>query len=483
MKKWFSILSLVLIGFSAFADSIPSVQPILEELLEEDLDTTNHRIERKIQKAEKPNADKTYKVYKFDVKDEIGPSIWRQMQQAFEQAKKYEADIFLIHMNTYGGMVLHADSMRTKILNSPYPVYVFVDNNAASAGALISIACDSIYMRKGGSIGAATVVNQTGEKMPDKYQSYMRSKMRSTAEAQGRDPRIAEAMVDESVYIEGIIDSTKILTFTTSEAIKHGYCEGMAENIEEVLKLVGIQQYEIEEYKISSTEKIIGFFVNPAVSGILIMIIIGGIYFELQTPGIGFPILAAIIAATLYFMPLYLQGLADNWEIVIFVVGVILLAVEIFVIPGFGVAGISGIALMLTGLTLSLVQNDGFNFDLSGTEMIAKALFTVLISLVLGSIGAFFLGKRFLEGGMFNRLVLNAVLSEPQEEGKVSEKDTLKQLVGQTGVAYTMLRPSGKVEIEGEIYDATALTGYMEKDDAVKVVKYEAAQLFVTKVG
>lgn len=473
----------MLLSFFAVADSIPVVQPIIENLIEEKLDTNNQKIERKIQKAEKLDASKTYKVYKFNVKDEIGPSIWRQMQQAFEAAEKFQADIFLIHMNTYGGMVLHADSMRTKILNSPYPVYVFVDNNAASAGALISIACDSIYMRKGGSIGAATVVNQDGEKAPDKYQSYMRSKMRATAEAQGRDPRIAEAMVDESVYIKGIVDSTKILTFTTTEAIKYGYCEGMAENIPEVLKLAGIHHYEIQEYEPSAVENIIGFFVNPAVSGVLIMIIVFGIYFELQTPGIGFPILAAIIAAALYFMPLYLQGLADNWEIIVFLLGIFLLALEIFVIPGFGVAGIGGILLILTGLTLSLIQNDGFNFDLSGSEVVARAILTVLLSLTLGGIVAFFVGKRFLEGNLFNKLVLNAVLQDSNEEGQPSAKETLKQLVGQTGVAYTILRPSGKVELDGEIYDATALTGYIEKGEEVKVVKYEATQLFVTKVG
>src|SRR6056297_2207520 len=125
-------------------------------------------------------------VYKLNIKREIGPAIWRQTQQAFEAADSLGADVFLIHMNTYGGTVLDADSIRTKILQSPLPVYVFIDNNAASAGALISIACDSIYMRPGGNIGAATVVNQSGQTMPDKYQSYMRSTMRSTAEAQGK---------------------------------------------------------------------------------------------------------------------------------------------------------------------------------------------------------------------------------------------------------------------------------------------------------
>ena len=126
-------------------------------------------------------------ILKFDMKEEVAPALWRKTQKAFNMAQSIDADLILIHMNTYGGMVVSADSIRTKILNSNIPVYVFIDNNAASAGALISVACDKIYMRPGGNIGAATVVNQTGEQMPDKYQSYMRSTMRATAEAQGKD--------------------------------------------------------------------------------------------------------------------------------------------------------------------------------------------------------------------------------------------------------------------------------------------------------
>ncbi|MCK4361462.1 MAG: S49 family peptidase, partial [Bacteroidales bacterium] len=124
---------------------------------------------------------KTFLVYKFDIKEEIAPPVLRKTQHAFKIARDTNADLILIHMNTYGGLLDAADSIRTIILQSKIPVYVFIDNNAASAGALISIACDSIYMRPGANIGAATVVSQTGEALPDKYQSYMRSMMRSTA--------------------------------------------------------------------------------------------------------------------------------------------------------------------------------------------------------------------------------------------------------------------------------------------------------------
>ncbi|MCK5693418.1 MAG: nodulation protein NfeD, partial [Bacteroidales bacterium] len=308
-------------------------------------------------------------IYTFAIKDNIAAPTWRITQEAFEEAQALEADAVILHLNTYGGEVSAADSIRTKLLNAPMPVYVFIDDNAASAGALIAIACDSIYMRPGGKIGAATVVNQTGEQVPDKYQSYMRATMRATAEAHGkdtlitgsdtllswhRDPAIAEAMVDPKLYVEGVSDTGQVLTFTASEAITHGYCEGTAASIEEVISKLGIEEYELRSYSPTGLDKMIGFLINPMISGILIMIIIGGIYFELQSPGIGFALGASILAALLYFAPLYLEGMAENWELILFIVGFILIMVEIFAIPGFGVAGVAGIIAVITGLTLSL---------------------------------------------------------------------------------------------------------------------------------
>lgn len=422
----------------------------------------------------------TQKVYVFDVKEEIGPPVWRKMQKAFDEADEWNADLILLHMNTYGGMVIHADSMRTRILNSEIPVWVFIDNNAASAGALISIACDSIYMRKGANIGAATVVNQEGSQMPDKYQSYMRSTMRATAEAKGRNPDIAQAMVDASIAIDGISDSGKVLTFTASEAMRNAFCEGMAENITEVLTMNGIADHELKSFEPTLLETFIGWLVNPAVSGILIMIVIGGIYFELQTPGVGFPIAAAIAAATLYFAPLYLEGLAENWEVVIFIAGLILIGVEVFVLPGFGVAGVAGILLVLSGLILSLVGNVGLDFDMVMPERLITASLTVVLATVIGLFGSISMARRLLDSHMFSSLVLSSV--QNKEDGFVGVDPTESSLVGQEGVVFSVLRPSGKVEIDGEVYDATALSGYIEKGETVKVVKYETAQLFVKKV-
>ena len=173
------------------------------------------------------------KVYYYKIDDNISKPALRLTERAVKDATEMKADYILLELNTFGGELDAADKIRTLLLNAPMPTLVFINNNAASAGALIAIACDSIYMASGSSIGAASVVNQNGEVMPDKYQSYMRSLMRATAEKNGRDPDIAQAMVDPDVRIVGISDSGKVLTFTTEEAMKNGFCEGMAENREE----------------------------------------------------------------------------------------------------------------------------------------------------------------------------------------------------------------------------------------------------------
>ncbi len=434
-------------------------------------------------------------VYKLDIKKEITPATRRQVSQAFAAADSLKADVFIIHMNTYGGTVVDADSIRTRILQSKIPVYVFIDNNAASAGALISIACDGIYMRPGGSIGAATVVNQTGQAMPDKYQSYMRSTMRATAEAHGkdttitaegdtivkwfRDPKIAEAMVDQRIFVEGVSDTGKVLTFTPMEAMEHGFCEGTAENVKEVLHQVGVDDYDLVEYEPTWIERIIGFLVHPMISGLLIMAIIGGIYFEMQSPGIGFPLAIALLAAVLYFMPLYLEGLAANWEIVLFIVGVVLLAVEIFAIPGFGVAGILGVSFMFIGLVLSLIDN--VNFDFEGVRLggVSVAITTVVLGVLGGFILALYLGDRLFtaNSGPFKNLALRTV--QPVNEGFVSVDTRMFGLKGKTGVTQTVLRPGGKIIIDGEVFDAVAETGFIEKGERVVVTRTESVQLFV----
>ena len=436
-------------------------------------------------------------VYSFAIMDNIAAPTWRLTQEALDEAYELGADVIILHLNTYGGEVSAADSIRTKLLNARVPVHVFIDDNAASAGALIAIACDSIYMKPGGKIGAATVVNQTGEQVPDKYQSYMRATMRATAEAHGKDtlvsgndttymwhrnPAIAEAMVDPKLYVEGISDTGQVLTFTASEAIEFGYCEGTAESLREVISKLGIKEYELKSYTPSGMDKVIGFLINPMLSGVLIMIIIGGIYFELQSPGIGFALAASVIAALLYFAPLYLEGMAENWEVILFIVGVVLMMVEIFAIPGFGVAGVAGIIAMVTGLTLSLVDNVVFEdpeFTGEGLGLLMKSLSLVLVAALLGLILSLWTTKKLLTTSAFSNLSLK---SEQQvDKGYIAVDTEQQSLVGEPGVAHTVLRPSGRVRVNEKIYDAMAEYGFIEKGESVKIVRYESGQVYVVK--
>lgn len=428
-------------------------------------------------------------IYKIDIRQEINRTSQIYLGKGLREAQSIGADAVLIHLNTYGGLLDAADSMRTAILYSPVPVHVFIDNNAASAGALISLACRKIYMRRGANIGAATVVGETGQAMPDKYQSYMRSLMRSTAEAHGRDtvvrgrdttfrwrrdPLIAEAMTDHGSVIPNLIDSGRTLTLTAGEAVEWGYCDGIADSVDEVItRLMGYDTYRLTTFAPSWLDELRGFLMNPVVQSILILLIVGGIYFELQSPGIGLPLAVAVIAAVLYFSPLYIEGLAENWEILLFVLGLILVALEIFVIPGFGVTGVCGIILLIAGFFLSLLDN--LHFDFSGVRLsdTGRAMTIVLSGIVLGSLAMLWLSDRIGRKGVLSRMALTADLT-----ASVSTP-VLTDMVGRTGVAETVLRPSGKVLIDGRLYDGVSESGFIERGTAVRVTRFENAQIYV----
>jgi len=296
-----------------------------------------------------------------------------------------------------------------------------------------------------------------------------------------RDPEIAQAMVDPSIVLKGIVDTGQVLTLTTLEAIKYGFCEGQAETVDDVIKMAGIKNYTIRELKFSGVDKIIIFLVNPVVSGILIMLIIGGIYFELQSPGVGFPLAAAIFAALLYFAPLYLEGIAANWHIMIFIVGIILLLVEIFAVPGFGVTGVLGVIGIVTGLAFVMVDKIVFRFGPSGDgvrEVVAAFAIVALASVLSFILSLWLSQKLFAPNRLFGSLALETSVN--QADGFVSfDKDKLQSLVGSRGTAHTVLRPSGKVIIGDEVYSAVAETGFIARGTEITVRREEQGQLYV----
>ena len=422
--------------------------------------------------------EKLPQVLHLKLTSDIDPRSNRYVTLGLKKANEMNVDYVILELDTYGGALTDADEIRTKILNYKRPIYAFINKDAASAGALISIACDSIYMTTGSSIGAATVVTGEGKAAPDKYQSYMRSIMRSTAESKGRNPEIAEAMVDEEIRLDSLIKDGKVLTFSVSEAIENGFCEAEVEGIKDIMLRSNLKTYDIELFKLNWSERIIALFLNPAISGVLILLILGGLYFELQSPGFGFPIVASIIAALLYFTPYYLNGLAENWEIIVFFVGLLLVSIEVFVIPGFGLPGILGLVFTIGSLALVMIKNDGLSFDLIEPSLINNAIITSLIGFLGALFLMIFMGARLTRTSFFNRFALTSV--QDTSTGYTSSFYD-KSLIGATGIVESVLRPSGRIKINNTVYDAYTRGEYLDKGEKIEVIAAEGTSLKVKK--
>lgn len=416
-------------------------------------------------------------VYRIRLDQDIDKAAERIVVKGLEKADEAGADYVLLDLDTYGGAVDAADSIRTAILRYEKPVIAYINMQAASAGALISIACNSIYMRTGSSIGAATVVNQSGEVMPDKYQSFMRGMMRATAQATGRDPKIAESMVD----------TANVLSLTPEEAIAVGYCEGKAESVDEAVRaVVGGNEFIVKNMEDDMTwlDRLIQLLLNPLLQSIFMMMIIGGIFVEIRTPGIGLPLVTAIVGALLYFAPLYVEHLAASWEILLFVIGLILIALEIFVIPGFGVAGISGIVAVVTALAFAMIDNaELLRWD--GTinlQPLLRPVAIVIFSITAAVFGSVWLVRRLYATRTFDTIALRQEMKA--SEGFTGVVSGLEHFIGDELEVFADLKPSGKVKgTDGRVYEAIlAFGGYAEKGSLVKVLRTEQGRLYCEKV-
>lgn len=421
-------------------------------------------------------ADSTTVFYRIRLAQDIDKAAQRLVVKGLEKAAEAQADYVLLDLDTYGGAVDAADSIRTAILRCDRPVIAYVNMRAASAGALISIACDSIYMKTGSSMGAATVVDASGEVLPEKYQSFMRGMMRATAEATGRNPEIAESMVD----------TANVLSLTPSEAMEVEYCNGTAETVEEVIvEVIGDNGFIVKEMEDDLTwlDRLIAILLNPILQSIFMMMIVGGIFVEIRTPGIGLPLVTAIVGALLYFAPLYVEQLAASWEILLFVVGLVLIALEVFVIPGFGVAGISGIIAVVLALAFAMIDNaDFFTFDGSFTlSPLLKPVAMVTMSITIAVFGSVWLIRKLLTVSSFNGIALHEEMKA--DEGYTGVVSGLDALVGQEVVVFADLKPSGKVQAaDGHIYEAALkFGGFASKGDSLRVVSAEQGRLYCEK--
>ena len=418
-------------------------------------------------------ADSLTVFYRIRLDMDIDKAAQRRVVLGLEKAEQHGADYVLIDIDTYGGAVDAADSIRSAILRYDKPVIAYVNMQAASAGALISIACDSIYMKTGSSMGAATVVNQNGDVMPDKYQSFMRGMMRATAQANGRDPKIAESMVD----------TAHVLSLTPEEAVEAGYCEGIYEDHVEVAdSIAGDNGFVIRDIDddLSWIDRLIQFLLNPLLQSIFMMMIVGGIFVEIRTPGIGLPLVTAIVGALLYFAPAYIGHLAEHWEILMFFVGLILIGVEIFVLPGFGVCGITGIALIILSLALSMVDNVEF-YHWDGTftiRPVIKPLGIVILSATAAVFGSVWLVRRLYPTKAFDHVALREEMKA--SDGYTGVPSGLESLVGAEVVVFSDMKPSGKVQTtDGRVYEAVLkFGGFASKGERLKVVSAGQGRLY-----
>ena len=416
-------------------------------------------------------------IYRIRLDQDIDKSSQRLVTLGLQKAAEASADYVLLDLDTYGGAVDAADSIRSAILRYEGPVVAFINMQAASAGALISIACDSIYMKTGSSIGAATVVDQSGKVMPDKYQSFMRGMMRSTAQATGRDPKIAESMTD----------TANVLTLTPSEAMQVGCCEGIAESCEEVaVILAGENGFIVRDMENDMTwlDKLIQFLLHPLLQSIFMMMIIGGIFVEIRTPGIGLPLLTAVAGALLYFAPAYLGHLAEYWEIMLFILGLLLIALEIFVIPGFGVAGVSGIVLVVVSLALAMVDNvELWRWD--GTLNlwpVVRPAGLVVLSAVAAVLGGILLVRRLYATRSLDHIALRQEMRA--SEGFTGVVSGLESLVGEKVVVFTDMKPSGKAKTSGgHVYEAVLkYGGFASKGEVLRVTGAEQGRIYCEKL-
>lgn len=392
------------------------------------------------------------------------------VERAVGEAEDTGKTGIIFHIDTPGGRVDSAVFIKDTILKARIPTIAFIDKNAISAGALISIACDSIYMSTGASIGAATAVDIQGKKASEKVISYFRAQMRATAEANGRRADIAEAMVDEDLEIEGVTTKGMLITLTYSEALELGISDGTVETIGDVLGIIGLPGEPVVEFHINWAEHIVRFLTHPLVSSLLMTVGFLGLLVEIKTPGWGIGGTIALAALALFFGSHYIVKLAGITELLLFTIGLILLALEIFVIPGFGIAGIGGIAAIFLGLYLSLLGTmpDPGDFIRAG--------YTIGWSIVLSILLGILILRQLPKTSLFHKLTLEMV--ESTGEGFTSA-DTRSELIGETGVTLSSLRPVGTAKIDGRRMDVVTEGDYIDENTPIVVTEVHGHRIVV----
>ena len=406
------------------------------------------------------------------------------IERVIKQADQEVPDAIIFDIDTFGGRLDGATRIKDAIMSSPVPTVAFINRRAISAGALISLSCEKIFMSKGATIGAATAVDLEGKKASEKVISYMREEMSATAEARGRPARIAEGMVDEdlevpyviiqgdTMHLEGIEGSKagKLITLTTEKALRLGIADDMQDTFQEVLTALGLEDAEVVSFAPSWSEYVVRFLTDPIVSSLLMSIGFLGLLFELRTPGFGIGGIIGTIALVLFFGTSFIAQLANFTEVLIFLGGLTLLILEVVAIPGFGLAGIGGIALMLWGMYKMLLG------EYPTPDLIERAFIGLNIGILGGIVGTIFLLRVFVTSKFFKKYV-------PFSAEEYSVAMEMEGLVGQVGVALTKCMPTGKADFAGRHLNITTRGEHIPKGSPVEVIRVEGNTAFIRQVS
>lgn len=420
------------------------------------------------------DASKVYVIKKLEFQ-EINRWYDAYIKKAIKKAADEGASLIILELDTPGGLLSSALSIKNSIIESDIPVLAYINKNALSAGALISLSCESIYMSDGSIIGAATPVYMKGdeiEKAGEKEISAMRAAMRSSAERNKKNVRVAEAMVDETIVLtkknDGIdLDDKTLLTLSAEEALKVNIADGKANSIMDIIKLRNLSENSvIKNVEEEKYDYILRFLINPVVLSALISIGIIGVYIELKTPGFGIGGVISIIAFSIFFFAQIFVGDSGFLAPAIFFLGIVLLAIEIFVIPGFGITGILGIFGIAAGIFMSF-----------GINNIAQATLVVFVSLISDIILIIILARFILKSkGFKNKMALET--DTAGYHSSVSYDD----LLGLEGITETLFRPSGNIIIDGKKYDAITEGEFINKGAKIKVILVEGNKIVVKEV-
>jgi membrane-bound serine protease (ClpP class) len=418
-----------------------------------------------------------HRVLVIEIANEVDNGMASYVERAVEQAEKDHA-VILLHVNTLGGRLDAAIKIRDAILNAKVPLTIaFVDKRAISAGSLITLAAQKIVMSSGSTMGAATPIYETGEKASEKVNSYMRAEMRSTAERNHRDPRIAEAMVDESVGLDSSIGISlpagKLLTLTTDDARKVKYADTTAETIDAALSAVGIQATEIINTEETFGDKLLRFLTSTIVSSLLIMIGMAGAFYTIKTGHFGAITIAAVAAFALFFGGQYITSVAPLIAIVLFLAGITLLLIEVSPVPTFGLAGVLGVIGVVAGLFLALAGN----LETLTPTRLTQTFVTLAISLS----GVIVLGFLIVKyGPKAEWLQKFRLLATTADTTFYTNEQAL--LIGKRGITQTMLRPAGIVLVEDRKIDAVTGGEFIAPGTAVSVIQMTGNRVVVQAV-